>query len=148
MAHTYSNLLYHIVFSTQTRLPLIKPEYKDELFAYVATLIKEKGGKPIIINGVLDHIHLLVVLPPDVSVSDLMKFVKANSSRWMKRRFEKPFAWQKGFGVFSVARSGVPSVSQYIRDQETHHRKMDFRTEFVALLKKNEIDFDEEFLWK
>jgi putative transposase len=148
MAHTYTNLIFHIVFSTQGHLPLIKPEYRQELFAYLGGLVKEKNGRVIIINGVSDHVHLLIVLPPDLSVSDAMKFVKANSSRWMKQRFGTSFAWQKGFGAFSVSRSGVAEVARYIRDQEIHHRKMDFKSEFTVLLKKNEVEFDEEYLWR
>ena len=148
MAHTYTNLIFHIVFSTQGHLPIMKPEFRQELFAYLGSLIKEKGGKPIIINGVSDHVHLLILLPPEMSVSDAMKFVKANSSRWMKQRFGTPFAWQKGFGAFSVSRSNVPAVARYIADQESHHAKMDFKTEFVTLLKKNEVEFDGEFLWR
>jgi REP element-mobilizing transposase RayT len=127
---------------------LIKDEHKDELHAYIAGLIKEKGGKILAINSMSDHVHILITLPPDVSVSDVMKFVKANSSRWMKRRFRKPFAWQKGFGSFTVSRSGIDAVAKYIRDQEIHHRKMDFRDEFMTLLNKNEVDFDKEFLWR
>ena len=126
----------------------IKSEIRSELFAYMASLIKEKRGIPLIINGVDDHVHLLILLPPDVSISEAMKFVKANSSRWMKQRFNKPFAWQKGYGAFSVSRSNVAAVSRYIRDQEIHHQKQDFRKEFLALLAKNEVDFEEEYLWK
>jgi REP-associated tyrosine transposase len=148
MAHTYTNLIFHIVFSTQGHLPLLKSEFRQELFSYLGALIKEKGGKALIVNGVLDHVHLLILLPPDLSPSETMKFVKANSSRWMKQRSGKPFAWQKGFGAFSVSRSNVPALTRYIADQETHHAKMDFKTEFVTLLKKNEVDFDDEFLWK
>ncbi len=148
MAHTYSNHLYHIVFSTKERLPLIKGEIKNELHAYVASLVKEKGGRVMMINSMPDHIHMLVVLPPDVSVSEVLKFVKANSSRWFKHRFGKPFAWQIGFGSFTVSRSGVDAVAKYIRDQEIHHRKMDYRDEFVTFLQKNQVDFDEEFLWR
>jgi REP-associated tyrosine transposase len=99
MSHTYTNLIFHIVFSTQGHLPYIKKEYRQELFACLGAPIKEKGGMPVIINGVDDHVHLLILLPPDLSVSEAMKFVKANSSRWMKERFGKPFAWQKGFGA-------------------------------------------------
>jgi len=148
MAHTYTNLIFHIVFSTQGHRPILKPEFRQELFAYLGSLLKEKGGKPIIINGVSDHVHLLILLPPDISVSDAMKFVKANSSRWMKQRFGTPFAWQKGFGAFSVSRSNIPAVARYIADQEAHHAKMDFKTEFLTLLKKNEVEFDDEFLWR
>jgi putative transposase len=148
MAHTYTNLLSHVVFSTQGHLPLIKREIRSELFAYIAGLIKEKGGKPFIINGVEDHVHMMILLPPDLSLSEAIKFVKANSSRWMKQRFRKPFAWQKGFGAFSVSRSNAGAVSRYIQNQETHHKKQDFREEFVALLQKNEVEFGDEFLWR
>ena len=148
MAHTYTNLLAHVVFSTQGHLPLITKEIKAELYAYMAALIKEKGGKPIILNGIEDHIHLLFELPPNIALSDLMRFMKANSSRWMKERFGKPFAWQKGFGAFSVSRSSADAVAKYIRDQEIHHKRRDFRNEFTALLSKNGVDHDEEYLWK
>ena len=102
----------------------------------------------MVINSMPDHVHILVMLPPDVSLSDIMKFVKANSSRWMKQRFGLPFAWQKGFGAFGVARSGVDAVAKYIREQEAHHRKFDFESEFVSLLEKNGVEFEHEFLWK
>jgi putative transposase len=147
MAQTHTNLLYHIVFSTQGRLPLLPREMRPELFAYMGSLIKEKKGKPIIINGIEDHAHLLASFPPDVSVSDAMRFAKANSSRWMKQRFGKPFAWQKGFGAFSASRSNVDALPKYIRDQEAHHRKIDFQTEFVSLLDKNEAEYDPDHPW-
>lgn len=148
MSHTYTNLVIHVVFGTQGHLPLLKRELRSELFAYMAGLIKEQGGRPIIINGVDNHVHMLIALPPDVSTSDAMRFVKANSSRWIKLRFGLKFAWQKGFGAFSVSRSNVPAVVRYIRDQEIHHRKFDFTAEFVLLLEKNGVAFEEEYLWK
>jgi len=147
MSHTHTNLVFHIVFTTQGRLPLLTPEIRKELFAYMGGLIKEKKGKPIIINGVEDHAHVLLSLPPDLSVSDTMRFVQANSSRWIKQRFGKPFAWQKGYGAFSVSRSNVEAVAKYIRDQESHHRKFDFKAEYVSLLDKNEAEYDPEHLW-
>ena len=118
-----------------------------EVFAYMGGLVKELKGLPIIINGIEDHVHLLTLLPPNVSVSDAMRFVKANSSRWIKERFGKPFAWQKGFGSFSVSRSNVDAVVKYIRGQEEHHRRFDFKTEFVSLLDKNGVDYDDKYLW-
>ncbi len=114
----------------------------------MAALVREKKGKALIIDGYDDHAHALLSLPPDLSLSDGMRFVKANSSRWMKQRFGKPFAWQKGFGAFSVSRSNADAVSKYIRDQETHHRKIDFKTEFVSLLDKNGADYDPDYLWR
>lgn len=120
---------------------------RAELFAYMGGLVKELKGLPIIINGIEDHVHLLILLPPNVSVSDAMRFVKANSSRWIKERSGKPFAWQKGFGSFSVSRSNVNAVAKYIRDQEEHHRKFDFKTEYLSLLDKSGVDYDVRHLW-
>ncbi len=147
MAHTHTNLLTHVVFSTQGFLPLIAREIQAELFAYMAVLVQELKGKVIIINGMSDHVHLLILLPPNVSVSDAMRFVKANSSRWVKERFGKKFAWQRGFGAFSVSRSNVDAVAKYIKNQEQHHRGFDFKTEFVSLLSKNDVEYDEKYLW-
>jgi putative transposase len=96
MSHTHTSLVFHVVFSTQGHLPLLKREIRPELFAYMAALIKEKKGKPIIIDGVEDHAHLLASFPPDLSVSEAMRFVKANSSRWMKERFGKPVRVAEG----------------------------------------------------
>ena len=148
MSHTYTNLLTHIVFSTKERLPLITNEIKPELFAYFGGLIKELKGKPIIINGMSDHVHILASSPPTISTADTMRFIKTNSSKWVTQKFGKSFEWQKGYGAFSVSRSNVDAVYKYIQEQEAHHRKFDFREEFIALLKKNEVDFDEQFLWK
>ena len=147
MSHTHTNLLSHVVFSTQGHLPLITSEIKAELFAYMGGLIKELKGKPVIINGMSDHVHMLISLPPNVSVSEAMRFVKANSSRWVKERFGKKFAWQKGFGAFSVSRSNVDAVVKYIQNQEQHHKGFDFKTEFISLLEKNDVEYDERYLW-
>ena len=148
MAHTYTNLLTHIVFSTQGRIKLLKKEMRAELFDYISVLVMKKGGKVLAINGMEDHVHILIELPPTVALSDLMKFIKANSSRWMKERFGKPFAWQRGFGAFSVSRSVAQSVADYIRDQEAHHSTRSFDDEFIALMRKNGVEFDPEYLWK
>ncbi len=147
MSHTHSNLLSHIVFSTQGHLPLINSEIKSELFAYMGGLVKKLKGKPIIINGMSDHVHMLILLPPNVHLSETMRLVKANSSRWIKERFGKKFAWQKGFGAFSVSRSNVDAVVRYIQNQEQHHTKFDFKMEFVSLLDKNHVEYDEKYLW-
>ncbi|MFL6373165.1 MAG: transposase [Pyrinomonadaceae bacterium] len=100
------------------------------------------------INGVDDHVHMLIGLPPTVALSDVMRFIKANSSRWFKNRFNVGFAWQTGFGAFSVSRSGAKAVSRYIADQEQHHNTRDFRSEFLTLLRKHEVEFEEEYLWR
>ena len=147
MSHTHTNLLSHVVFSTQGHLPLIASTIKAELFAYMGGLVKELKGKPIIINGMSDHVHMLILLPPNVSASDAMRFVKANSSRWVKERFGSKFVWQRGCGAFSVSRSNVDVVAKYIKNQEHHHKGFDFKTEFVSLLDKNNVEYDERYLW-
>lgn len=148
MAHTYTNLLTHIVFSTQGRIKLLKKEMRAELFDYISVLVKKKGGKVLAVNGMDDHVHILIELLPTVALSDLMKFIKANSSRWLKERFGKPFAWQRGFGAFSVSRSVEQGVIDYIRDQEAHHSGRSFDDEFIALMRKKGVEFDPEYLWK
>jgi putative transposase len=148
MAHTYTNLLTHVVFSTQGRARQLTKERRAELFAYIAALFREKGVRVLIVNGVDDHVHILIELPSTVALSDVMRFVKANSSRWFTERFEQPFAWQKGFGAFSVSRSSFDVVFNYIRDQEMHHRSRDFREEFLAMLRKSGVEHDPEYLWK
>ncbi len=148
MSHTYTNLLTHIVFSTKEKLPLITNVIKPELLAYIGGLAKELKGKPIIINGMSDHVHLLISLPPTISIAEAMRFIKANSSKWVSQKFGKPFEWQKGYGAFGVSRSNVDAVYKYIQNQEYHHQKFDFRTEFVGFLRKNDVPFDEQFLWK
>src|SRR6185369_9558136 len=104
MSHTYTNLITHNIFSTKDRAGLIKDEIKSELHTYLGGLVKELKGKPIKINGMNDHVHILASLPPTVSTSDAMRFIKANSSKWMSEKFNKPFEWQIGYGAFSVSR--------------------------------------------
>lgn len=147
MSHTHTNLLVHSVFSTQGHLPQITGEVKAQLFSYMGGLVKELKGMPIIINGMSDHVHLLILLPPNVCISDAMRFVKANSSRWVGEKFGMKFAWQRGFGAFSVSRSNVDAVARYIKDQEEHHKRFDFKTEFISLLDKNDVEYDERYLW-
>lgn len=148
MSHTYTNLLTHLVFSTKERAGFVTDEIKPELHAYLGGLVKELKGKPIAINGMPDHVHLLVSLPPSLAISDALRFIKANSSKFVTEKFKKTFEWQKGYGAFSVSRSNVDTVVKYIQNQEQHHRKFDFRTEFIALLQKSAIEYDENYLWK
>lgn len=148
MSHTFTNLHFHFVFRTKDSLELITDEIKPELYAYLGGLTKELKGKPLAINGMSEHIHLLVSLPPTVSISDALKFLKANSSKWMNERFGKEFAWQIGYGAFSVSRSQVDAVVKYIQNQEEHHQKYDSKEEFLKLLRNHEVEFDENYLWK
>ena len=148
MPHTYSDLTTHIVFSTKDRRPWITEGIRTELFAYLGGLVKEQKGKPIKINGVADHVHMLVTLPATLNVSDAMRFIKTNSSRWINRKFGGRFAWQKGYGVFSLSSSQVAKVATYIANREQHHAKFNFRGEFLTMLRNSRVDFDEEFLWR
>ena len=150
MAHTFSNLVVHVIFSTKDRRPLINPEIKKRLFEYMGGIIREEGGNLLAINGPEDHVHLLFKIPHAKSLADLMRVLKTNSSRWVHEIWGKRggFAWQAGYGVFSVSESNVPSVSRYIADQEEHHKKVSFKEEFVAFLKNHGIEYNERYLWK
>jgi putative transposase len=150
MAHTFTNLLMHIIFSTKDRMPLIDSELRAELHAYLGGMVREVKGKAYSINGTADHVHLLVSLPPTIALSEAMKFIKANSSRWASEKCKqrKSFGWQTGYGAFSVSKSNVSSVIRYIESQEEHHRKISFQEEFVVFLKKHGIEYDERYIWE
>jgi putative transposase len=150
MAHTHTNLLFHLVFSTKGRAPLLTPELKPRLFAYMGGIIRELGGTALSINGPSDHVHILVLLPAKTALSEIVGKVKANSSGWAHREFPdmRNFAWQTGFAAFTVSHSQKPSVLDYIANQEEHHRKLSFKEELVSFLKKHEIEYDEKYLWE
>jgi putative transposase len=145
MAHTFTNLLTHIIFSTKDRVPSIDTEVKPELFAYLGGMVREVNGKAYAINGTADHVHLLINLPPTLALSDAMRVLKSNSSRWISEKWAKQraFGWQTGYGAFSVSRSNVPAVLKYIDNQEERHKKVTFKEEFIAFLKKHGISYDE-----
>ena len=149
MPSTYTNLLYHIVFSTKDRVPLIKEEFQEELYRYVGGIIRAEGGAQLEIGGVVDHIHILAKIKPAIAVSEMLAKVKANSSKWVndhKMQMRK-FGWQEGYAAFSVSESQVPAVREYIRNQEEHHRKQTYQEEFVALLERHRIEYDPRYLW-
>jgi len=150
MAHTFTNLLTHVIFSTKDRLPSIDTEVKPHLLRYLGGIVRELDGRLLIVNGTPDHVHLLIALPPAVCVSDAMRVVKTNSSRWVHDKWadRSRFAWQVGYGAFSVSQSNLTAVRQYIADQEEHHRKISFQEEFLAYLKKHEIEHDERYIWE
>jgi REP element-mobilizing transposase RayT len=150
MPKSYTNLLYHIIFSTRDRRPLITSERRKLLYEYVGGTIRGLGGISLAIGGIEDHIHLLAKLRPDKALSELLRDLKSNSSGWMHDVFPdaKDFAWQHGYGAFTVSASQVRAVSRYIADQERHHRNRSFRDEFVEILRIHEIEFDEKYLWK
>lgn len=149
MPRSYTNLIYHIVFSTKNRAPLITAEREERIYQYIGGTIRGLGGILLIINGVNDHIHLLVKLRPDKAVSDVLRELKSNSSGWMHDVFPETadFSWQNGYGAFTVSESQVERVKNYIARQKQHHGKESFETEFVSLLEKNGIEFDRRYLW-
>ncbi len=150
MSHTTTNVLIHYIFSTHHRTPFIKPEIESNLHAYLGGIMREIGGIALCINGMPDHVHLLVRMPSTQSVADVARLVKTNSSRWVHERWPEYecFAWQAGYGAFSVSESVVDSVRRYISDQRQHHAKRTFQEEFVVFLRRNHITIDEEHLWK
>ena len=148
MGDSYTNLLYHIVFSTKDRRPLITPEYEVRFYDYIGGTIRELGGISLALNGTEDHLHLLAKLRPDRALSDALRKLKANASGWMHRVFPslEDFTWQRGYGAFTVSQSNVREVSEYIARQKQHHQKASFRDEFIQFLIANEIEFDERYL--
>ena len=150
MAHTFTNLLTHIIFSTKDRMPLLEPDLKVRLFPYLGGIFRELDAKPILINGPTDHVHILAVLPAKVAPAEILNKVKSNSSGWIHKTFpgRRNFSWQVGYGAFGVSPSQRQAVIEYISNQEEHHRKVSFKEEFVAFLEKHEIAYDEKYLWE
>ena len=150
MAHTFTNLLVHVIFSTKDRLPQIDPDLRPRLFPYMGGILRECDAAPLLINGVSDHVHLLIGLAAARSLADTMRILKTNSSRWVHEQWpaRSAFAWQTGYGAFSVSRSNMTSVERYIANQEEHHRHLSFQEEFVAFLQRHGIEYHERFIWE
>src|SRR5262249_14265501 len=146
MSHTCGNILVHIIFSTHQRRPLIKPEFCNDLFAYLGGIVREMKGTALIVNGTADHVHMLIRIRPLHAPAEIVRIVKTNSWRWVRERSPN-FAWQTGYGVFSVSESSVSAVTKYIVRQEEHHRKHSFQDELCAFLKKNGIVVEEKYVW-
>ena len=149
MPHTFVSLLAHVVFSTKDRAPDLSPELASRLFPYMGGIIKELRGAPLIINGPADHVHLLVSIPATTSMADLMRILKTNSSRWVHEQFpeRRRFAWQAGYGAFTVSGSRLDDVRHYIAAQHEHHRRVSFQEEFLSLLKKHGLEYDPSDIW-
>ncbi len=149
MAGTFSQMYVQVVFAVKGRENLIKKEFRTEVFEYIAGIIKGKNQKPIIVNGVGDHVHVFVGLRPSMSVSDLVRDIKNNSSNFINsRKFVKDkFAWQEGFGAFTYGQSQIDSVFKYISNQEAHHQKKTFKEEYIDMLEKFQVKYDEKYLF-
>jgi len=149
MPGTYSQLLLHVVFSTKRREPWITAEVAERLYPYLGGILRAENGSIYDIGGVADHVHLYLRWRPDGAVSDLMRTVKARSSKWLHETFPNlaAFAWQEGYSVFSVSKSQEPAVKKYIAAQGEHHGKEDFPSELLRLLRAHGVEFDERYLF-
>ena len=150
MSHSYTCLLYHLVFSTRNREPWLKRELRPRLCKYLSGAIRSEGGFCTLANATADHVHVLAQLRQGKALSDLLRTIKANSSGWMHDTFPqlRSFSWREGYGAFSVSQSQKDRVRRYIAKQEDHHRKTTFQEEFLKLLKAHKIEYDEDYLWK
>lgn len=152
VTHTYTQLLYHFVWSTKDRLPMIPPDQQARLYSYIGGIVRSMKGTCLEIGGMPDHVHLLASVPPRISLADFMRELKSSSTQWcrgtLKQHLDIPFGWQAGYGVFSVSRSRVDAVTKYIQTQEEHHKGKSFREEFLELLELAGIDCDQRYLWK
>src|SRR5665213_2577527 len=150
MANTYHQIYLQTVFAVKYRMAVIDKEWKNKLFGVIGNLVNETNCKTIIVNGVEDHVHCFLGLKPVVSVSELMKTVKAKSSKYINDHKLTPerFEWQEGYGVFSYSQSSVDSVYKYIQNQAAHHKKLTFRNEYLGLLKKFNVENDDQYIFQ
>ncbi len=150
MAQSLAKILLHMVFSTKERRPFLRDKpLREELHRYLGGILTNLEGQPLIIGGVEDHVHLLFAHSRTATVADVVKELKSGSSVWLKSKSPEmaDFAWQNGYGVFSIGQSQVDDVRAYIAGQEEHHRKISFQDEFRRLLQRYEIEFDERYVW-
>jgi REP element-mobilizing transposase RayT len=149
MANTFSQIHIQTVFAVSNRQSLIKPEFKEELYKYVSGIVRNQGQKLLAINGVADHVHILIGLRPAMALADLVQEIKAdstnfiNKNRWVRGRF----SWQEGYGAFSYGHSQLDTIIRYIQDQEKHHKHRSFRHEYLTLLRKFDIAFEDKYVF-
>ena len=149
MANTYTQIYVQIVFAVQGRQNLISEKIREKLEKYICGIVTNKKSKPLAIYCNPDHTHVFIGLHPSVSVSDMARDIKANSSKWIneEKLIKGKFSWQEGFGAFTYSKSQIDSVVKYILNQPEHHKKLTFREEYIDFLKKFEIDYDEKYLF-
>lgn len=151
MPQSLSKITVHLVFSTKDRTTWLKsPELRSELYAYTAVILRDEVDSPaLLINGVGDHVHALVLLSRKFAVMKVVERAKTETSKWLKRQSPEleDFAWQAGYGAFSVSESNIPQVRRYIENQEAHHRKTTFQEEFRKLCERHGVDLDERYVW-
>ena len=149
MSGTFSQIYIQYVFAVKGCENLFQKPWRDEVFKYMAGIIKGKNKKPIIVNGVEDHVHVFVGIKPSMAISDLVRDIKNNSSKFINEQnlIKGKFSWQEGYGAFSYAHSQIENVFQYIANQEEHHKKETFQEEYLDLLEKFDIEFNEKYLF-
>ena len=149
MANTYTALHYHVVFSTKNREPWITPEHEQRLWSYLGGIARENEMKPLMVGGIENHIHLLLGIPPVLAVSKAVQLLKGGSSAWAKETLAgmRGFGWQDGYGAFTVSKSLVPEVAEYVASHRQHHQGRRFEQEYRALLERHGIEFDERYIF-
>ena len=149
MGQSYTCLHYHTVSGTRDRQPLITPNLQQRLYDYIGGIIKHEGGQLFSAGGSADHVHLLAALHQQRALSDIMRVIKSNSSKWIHDTFpgQSSFAWQSGYGAFTVSYSNINQVRRYIEHQNEHHRTVSFQQEYLAFLKRHGIQYDERYVW-
>ena len=148
MPSTHLSLHYHLVFSTKNRFPFIKPEWRDDLHAYLGGIVKGINGVPVAVGGVVDHAHLLIGLRATHRLDYVVRDIKSGSSGWMHDRIgSKKFEWQTGYLGVTVSPSHIERVRRYILNQEKHHRRQSFQDEYMELLRRSAIEYDEQYVW-
>lgn len=149
MSQSLSKLYVHLIFHIRDSLVPINKEDKKDLYAYIGSIIKDNGSIPIIINGTIDHVHILCVMSKNIALAKLIEEIKRHSSRWIKTIgiHYKQFAWQGGYAGFSVSQSLHEKTKHYIEFQDDHHKKMTFQEELILFLKEYNIEYDERYLW-
>lgn len=149
MSGNYCQIQIQIVFAVKFRKKSLHPEWRHEVFKYISSIITAKGQKSLIVNGVSDHVHILIGLKPSICLSDLVRDIKCNSSKFINEQRWLPykFAWQNGFGAFSYSESQIDRVYKYIQNQEQHHRQKSFDDEYIEFLEKFNVDYDSKYLF-
>ncbi|MBL4818205.1 MAG: IS200/IS605 family transposase [Deltaproteobacteria bacterium] len=149
MSQSLASIKIHLIFSTKLRLPLLEADIRPDFYRYISAIAKRNGSEIFEIGGVEDHIHILLTLPKTTTLAKLVEVLKSSTSKWLKTKKESLnyFAWQTGYGAFSVSESQVPRVKKYIQEQQKHHQKSGFKEELIQFFRASKISFDEKYLW-
>ncbi|MCU0704403.1 MAG: IS200/IS605 family transposase [Fimbriiglobus sp.] len=147
MPQSLTRLLFHLVFSTKHREPIIQDVWRPDLHSYIGGIVRNRRGDLIAAGGIEDHIHLLVRIPPTICPADLIRDVKSNSTLWRRNQGDAGFGWQNGYGAFTVSPTMTETVIEYINTQREHHRTVTFREEYLAFMKRYGVEYDERYVW-